>query len=76
MGEFKAGSLKLAVKANVPIIPITIKGAYDMMPKGEWKIRAAKVEVIISQPVSVENVSVKESNELFDKVREIIEAKL
>ena len=76
MGEFKPGSLRLALKADVPIIPITIRGAYDMMPKGDWKIRAAKVEVIISPPVSVENVSSKESNELTDKVREMIKAKL
>lgn len=76
MGEFKPGSLRLALKADVPIIPITIRGAYDMMPKGDWKIRAAKVEVIISPPVSVENVSPKESNELTDKVREMIKAKL
>ncbi|MFT9497777.1 lysophospholipid acyltransferase family protein [Anaerosolibacter sp.] len=76
IGEFKAGSLKLALKANVPIIPISIKGSYNMMPKGDWKIKAAKVEVIISPAVSTENVAVKESNELTDRVREIIAAKL
>jgi 1-acyl-sn-glycerol-3-phosphate acyltransferase len=74
--EFKPGSLKLALKANVPIIPITIKGSYNMMPKGDWKIKAAKVEVIISPPVSTENVSVKESNELTEKVKTIIESHL
>lgn len=76
MGEFKPGSLKLALKAKVPIIPVTIKGAYDMMPKGEWKIRAAKVEVIISPAVLTENLSMKESNELTENVKNIIESNL
>ena len=28
MGEFKAGSFKLATKAKVPIVPISINGSY------------------------------------------------
>lgn len=30
MGEFKAGSLKLATKAGCPVLPITISGSYKL----------------------------------------------
>ena len=31
MGEFKAGSFKLATKSKVPIVPVTISGSYKIM---------------------------------------------
>ncbi|KXG74997.1 lysophospholipid acyltransferase family protein [Thermotalea metallivorans] len=76
LGEFKPGSLKLALKANVPIVPVTIKGAYHIMPKGQLKIQPAQVEVIISPPIQVGNISAKESGELAEKVRKVIGEKL
>ena len=76
LGEFKPGSLKLALKSGVPIVPVTIRGSYNMMPKGEWKIRAAHVDVIISPAISTENLSGKEGNELTEHIWQIIQSNL
>lgn len=43
--DFKAGSFKLATKANVPIMPIAIKGSDELL---ELKKRFAKAKVRIS----------------------------
>ncbi|SCY01604.1 lysophospholipid acyltransferase family protein [Alkaliphilus peptidifermentans] len=53
---FKPGSLKMATKANVPIIPVTIKGSYKIMEANNNKITPAKVQVIISEPIYVDNI--------------------
>ena len=34
--EFKNGAFKLAIKEKRPILPITIKGTMDIIPKGNW----------------------------------------
>jgi len=43
IGEFKNGAFKLAIKEKKPILPITIKGTMDAIPKGSW-IFTRKVE--------------------------------
>lgn len=73
--EFKPGSLRLATKSKATVIPVTINGAYKIMPKGKLSIRPADVEVIISEPIKVDE-EVLDSNELTNKVRDIISSKL
>ena len=44
--RFKAGAVRLALEANVPILPVTIKGGNRIWPRG-WRIpRCNKVTVI------------------------------
>lgn len=76
MGEFKHGSFKLATKAQVPIVPVTIKGSYNIMETNGGLIKPAVVEVIISEPVPTAGLSKEEIDELPEKVRNIIELQL
>ena len=72
VGPFKPGSLKLAMKARVPIVPVTIKGSMGIMPKGSIIIRSASVEVIISQALIPDDFPAMDSNVIAEKVRGII----
>ncbi|SHK04402.1 lysophospholipid acyltransferase family protein [Paramaledivibacter caminithermalis] len=74
--EFKQGSLKLATKSGAPIVPVTIKGAKDIMPRGTLFIKPANVEVIISKPIFMEEDIAKDSKALNERVRNIIGEKL
>jgi len=43
--RFKAGAVRLALEANVPILPVTIKGGNRVWPRG-WRVpRCAKVTI-------------------------------
>ncbi len=66
MNEFKKGCLKLAMKAQVPIVPVAINGSYNMMSKSGKKIDAASVKCTIAQPVMPDTESEKD---LMEKVR-------
>ncbi|HEY0729199.1 MAG TPA: lysophospholipid acyltransferase family protein [Pyrinomonadaceae bacterium] len=45
MERFKAGAVRLALEANVPILPVTIKGGNRIWPRG-WRVpRLGKVVV-------------------------------
>lgn len=72
LGPFKAGGLRLALKARVPIVPITISGSKNIMLKGTSIIRSASVTVIISPPLLPEEYKDLDSNQISGIVRDII----
>jgi 1-acyl-sn-glycerol-3-phosphate acyltransferase len=46
MQEFKVGAARLALEANVPILPITIRGGHRVWPR-DWRYpRLGRVEII------------------------------
>lgn len=76
MGEFKAGSFKLATKPKVPIIPVTIKDSYKVMEQNGNKIKPADIEIYIHPMVETANLSKQEIDALPDQVKAIIASKL
>lgn len=69
VGPFKAGGLRLAIKAKVPIVPVTINGSKNIMPKGTSIIRSAGVNVIVSPPLLWDEYKDLDSSEISEKVR-------
>ncbi len=51
LGAFKKGAFHLAMQAGVPIVPIVIRNAGDVAPKGEFLFRPATVDVEVLEPV-------------------------
>lgn len=76
MGEFKAGSFKLALKSGVPIVPVAIDGSYKIMGKKSLIIKPAKVKVNILEPIATLELSKEEARELPDKVQNLIKRSL
>ena len=72
MGEFKAGSLRIAIKANVPIVPVTINGSFKLMEQNGFIIKPAEVDIIISEPIETFGLIKEQANALHEKVRSII----
>lgn len=54
MSEFKAGFMRIAKDADVPILPIAIHGTSDIMEKNNNKVKPAMVTVQLLDPVSVD----------------------
>jgi 1-acyl-sn-glycerol-3-phosphate acyltransferase len=69
---FKQGMFHLAIKAGVPIVPITIIGAGNIMPKRSLKINPGKVTMIIDKPIDVSGYRVENRAALIERVMDII----
>ena len=76
MGEFKAGSFKLATKTNAPIVPVTIDGSYKLKERNNGRIKTDTVNVYIHKPIYMENISNEEKEHLPTTVKNIIQEKL
>lgn len=76
LGEFKKGSLKIALKAEVPIIPIAINGSYNIMGAQGLIIKPAHVKISIGEPIFLEKLTIEEKNNLANLIREKIAAQL
>jgi len=49
---FKKGGFKLAIQANVPIIPVTIIGSRQVLPKDSIIFRSGPIDMYIDPPIS------------------------
>lgn len=74
MQPFKPGSLKLASRASVPIIPVTIIGSYKILEANNNRVKPAKVKVIFSP--ALETGDVEKSTDLTVLVQDIIKENL
>ena len=71
---FQAGSFIMAIKSQVPIIPITISGTINIVnKKSPFKVHFNKeVKVIVSPPIDTTKYKLEDRHELKDEVESII----
>jgi 1-acyl-sn-glycerol-3-phosphate acyltransferase len=70
--EFKGGGAILALRSNVPIVPVIIHGSRAIMPKNSKKIKSSKVIVEIKKPVYIDELGIKNKAEIMSVIRDII----
>ncbi|MFB3924609.1 MAG: lysophospholipid acyltransferase family protein [Syntrophales bacterium] len=69
---FKKGVFHLALKSGVPIVPISIVGSREIMPKKSLKIHPGKIVMVIGEPIEIDGYSVETIEELITRVRTAI----
>ncbi|MDI6698215.1 MAG: lysophospholipid acyltransferase family protein [Candidatus Saccharicenans sp.] len=69
---FKRGGFFLALAAQAPIIPITIKGTFELMPKGRIFPRRGLIRVIFHPPVETAGHTAEDIPALLEAVRQAI----
>jgi 1-acyl-sn-glycerol-3-phosphate acyltransferase len=70
---FRRGGFFLALEAQAPIVPVVIRGSFEIMPKGRFFVRRGTVRVKFLEPVPTEGLGPKDLDALRDNVREKIE---
>jgi 1-acyl-sn-glycerol-3-phosphate acyltransferase len=72
--DFKAGSFKLAVKAGVPIVPVTIIGTCRVLPKDSLVFHPGRVDMYVGRPVETRDMVEERLDDLIARVRAEIAA--
>ncbi|MGA7757683.1 MAG: lysophospholipid acyltransferase family protein [Ilumatobacteraceae bacterium] len=71
---FKTGAFRLAIEAQVPILPLAVYGTRDALRKHDWRLGNAEAEVRVLEPISTEGLTMDDVQSLSDQVRDVIVA--
>lgn len=75
--SFKRGPFNIAVKAGVPIVPVTIRGSYEVLSRHSWRIRSGVISLKLNKPIELPQANGRETEiELRDNVYEVIKHNL
>jgi 1-acyl-sn-glycerol-3-phosphate acyltransferase len=74
MGAFKPGAFRLAIEAQVPILPVAVTGSAYGMPKGSPWIRPTLVLIRVLEPVETKGMTGADVVKLMETVRTRIAA--
>lgn len=60
IGQLQAGTARIALKANVPLIPIVVRGTEKVLPRGKKVIKLARIRAWAGKPLKKNMTSDKE----------------
>jgi 1-acyl-sn-glycerol-3-phosphate acyltransferase len=72
LDEFKAGVFLLAIEQKLPIVPLSVSGSRDVMPRDRLMVTPGLVRVTVHEWISTEHLTRRDARELARRVREII----
>jgi putative phosphoserine phosphatase/1-acylglycerol-3-phosphate O-acyltransferase len=71
LGPFKKGAFHIAMQAGVPIVPVVLHGAGEVLRRGDQTIRPGEVQVIVLAPIDTDDWR---AETIDDHVREVRDA--
>ena len=73
---FRRGGFFLALDSGAPIVPVSIRGTYELMPRGRRTIRKGTVRVVFHEPIAVAAETRDTMPALMERVRAAIASTL
>ena len=74
--EFKPGVFKIALKAGVPIVPVAIRGTFDLLPRTTLAPKPGRVDVLLSAPIATQGYDEAHLPELIGRTKAAIQRAL
>jgi 1-acyl-sn-glycerol-3-phosphate acyltransferase len=73
---FKKGGFIMAIEAGAAIVPVALRGTFDIMPKRRLLIRPRDVTLLIGAPIATTGYSLHTKEMLMDAVRNALQRQL
>jgi len=74
MQPFLAGAAFLAIRAQVPLVPIALSGVYDLLPMHTRHFYPGEIAMTIGEPIVTTGMTLRQVEELNGRLREAIES--
>jgi 1-acyl-sn-glycerol-3-phosphate acyltransferase len=55
MNKFKRGAFLIAADLRLPIVPVTLRGCYECLPRNAVNVVPGRIEIIVHQPIDTES---------------------
>lgn len=73
---FLTGAAYLAIRAQVPLVPIVLKGVYDLLPIHTHHFFPGELTMQVGEPIETKGMSVRQNGELTERLRAAMEKML
>lgn len=70
---FLAGAAFLAIRAQVPLVPIALSGVYDLLPIHTRHFYPGDITLTVGEPISTAGLTIRQTDELNTRLRATIE---
>lgn len=74
--KFKGGIFLLAIENQLPIVPLSVTGSRDVMPRGRLMTCPGRVQIFVHDPISTTGLSRDEARDLANRVRDIVASRV
>lgn len=72
MNRFKSGSLKIPLRTGAPLIPVTLCGTLNVMPKNTFGVRPHTIVMHIGKPIATKELQVSNFRSFVDQIEATI----
>jgi 1-acyl-sn-glycerol-3-phosphate acyltransferase len=69
---FLSGAAYLAIRAQVPLVPIALTGVYDLLPIHNWYLYPGTLTLTAGEAISTVGMTVRQTDELTARLRAAI----
>ena len=69
-----AGAAWMAIKAQVPLVPLTLVGTYELLPIHVYALRPRPLKLIVGEPLSTAGLTTRDAEALTAKLSAVIHA--
>jgi 1-acyl-sn-glycerol-3-phosphate acyltransferase len=69
-----AGAAFIAIKAQVPLVPLTLIGTYELLPIHVYAMKPRPLKLVVGEPISTTGMTTKEADALTDRLYAVIHA--
>lgn len=75
INKFRKGFIHVLRASELEILPVTLKGFYELKPKNRFSIKFnTKINVTIHKPIKNKYLADKDDHEIISELREVIES--
>lgn len=74
--KFKKGGFHMAIESKVSVLPITVIGAFELMPPESFAIRSGTIDIYFHEPIDTKELGPTGRAELMKRVRAPMEETL
>jgi len=67
-----AGAAWIAIKAQVPLVPLTMVGTYELLPIHVYALRPRPLKLIVGEPISTVGMTTKDAEALTARLHQVI----
>jgi 1-acyl-sn-glycerol-3-phosphate acyltransferase len=64
MTPFQSGAAFMAIKAQVPLVPVALVGTYEMLPMRTYHLTPRPLRIVIGEPISTVGLTTRDADAL------------